>query len=122
MRELLGMLQGYHTPAGKESPNFTDVPNSLGYNFCISVDGRKVMIEVKGHTGNQNFFELGSTELDAAQQALEVGEIYQIWVIRNMEGDLDIDRLPNPMVMENRKYFRFEVGRVYYQIEENSEL
>jgi len=28
MRELLGMLQGYHTPAGKESPNFTDVPNS----------------------------------------------------------------------------------------------
>ena len=89
--------------------------DGLGYDFCIPVDGRKVMIEVKSHTGDQSFFELGSTELDAAQQAIETGETYQIWVIRNMEGDLDIDRLPNPMVRENRKHFRFEVGRVYYQ-------
>jgi len=75
------------------------------------------MIEVKSHAGNQTFFELGPTELDAAQQALEKGEIYQIWVIRNMEGNLDIDRLPNPMARENRKHFRFEIGRVYYHIE-----
>lgn len=95
--------------------------DNLGYDFCIPVDGRKVMIEVKGHTGDQNFFELGSTELDAAQQALDTGEIYQIWVIRNMESGLDIDHLPNPMVMENRKHFRFEVGRVYYQIQEKSD-
>ncbi len=91
--------------------------DSLGYDFCIPVDSRKVMIEVKSHTGDQSYFELGSTELDAAQQALETAETYQIWVIRNMEGDLDIDRLPNPMVRENRKHFRFEVGRVYYQTE-----
>jgi len=91
--------------------------DSLGYDFCIPVDGRKIMIEAKSHTGDQNYFELGSTELDAAQQALETGEAYQIWVIRNMEGDLDIDHLSNPMVRENRKHFRFEVGRVYYQIE-----
>ena len=91
--------------------------DSLGYDFCIPVDGRKIMIEVKSHTGDQSYFELGSTELDAAQQALETGETYQIWVIRNMEGDLDIDHLPNPMVRENRKHFRFEVGRVYYQTE-----
>jgi hypothetical protein len=91
--------------------------DSLGYDFYISVGGRKVMIEVKSHTGDQSFFELGSTELDAAQQALETGEIYQIWVIRNLEGNLDIDRLPNPMVRENRKHFRFEVGRVYYKTE-----
>jgi len=89
--------------------------DGLGCDFCIPVDGRKVMIEVKSHTGDQSFFELGSTELDAAQQAIETGETYQIWVIRNMEGDLDIDRLPNPMLRENRKHFRFEVGRVYYQ-------
>ncbi|MCD6297556.1 MAG: DUF3883 domain-containing protein, partial [Deltaproteobacteria bacterium] len=89
--------------------------DGLGYDFCIPVDGRRVMIEVKSHTSDQSFFELGSTELDAAQQAIETGEAYQIWVIRNMEGDLDIDRLPNPMVRENRKHFRFEVGRVYYQ-------
>jgi len=91
--------------------------DGLGYDFCIPVGGRKVMIEVKSHTGDQSFFELGSTELDAAQKAMETGEAYQIWVIRNMEGDLDIDRLPNPMVRENRKHFRFEVGRVYYQTE-----
>ena len=91
--------------------------DSLGYDFCIPVDGRKVMIEVKSHAGNQTFFELGPTELDAAQQALEKGEIYQIWVIRNMDGNLDIDRLPNPMARENRKHFRFEIGRVYYHIE-----
>ena len=91
--------------------------DGLGYDFCIPVDGRKVMIEVKSHTGDQSFFELGSTELDAAQQAIETGETYQIWVIRNLEGDLDIDRLPNPMVRENRKYFRFEIGRVYYKTE-----
>ena len=89
--------------------------DSLGYDFCIPLDGREIMIEVKSHTGDQSYFELGSTELDAAQQALETGEAYQIWVIRNMEGDLDIDHLPNPMVMENRKHFRFEVGRVYYK-------
>lgn len=91
--------------------------DSLGYDFCIPVDGRKIMIEVKSHTGDLSYFELGSTELDAAQQALETGEAYLIWVIRNMEGDLDIDHLSNPMVMENRKHFRFEVGRVYYQTE-----
>lgn len=91
--------------------------DGLGYDFCMPVDGRKVMIEVKSHTSDQSFFELGSTELDAAQQAIETGETYQIWVIRNLEGDLDIDRLPNPMVRENRKHFRFEVGRVYYKTE-----
>lgn len=96
--------------------------DNLGYDFYIPVDGRKVMIEVKGHTGDQNFFELGSTELDAAQEALDTGVVYQIWVIRNMEGTLDIDRLSNPMAMENRKHFRFEVGRVYYQIGKNGEL
>ena len=66
---------------------------------------------------DQSFFELGSTELDAAQQALETGENYQIWVVRNLKDNLDIDHLPNPMVRENRKHFRFEVGRVYYQTE-----
>jgi len=96
--------------------------DSVGYDFCIPVDGRKIMIEVKSHTSDQSYFELGSTELDAAQQALETGEAYQIWVIRSMEGDLDIDHLPNPMDRENRKYFRFEVGRVYYQIKENNAL
>jgi len=91
--------------------------DNLGYDFCIPVDGREVMIEVKSHTGDQSYFELSSTELDASQQALETGQTYQIWVIRNMEGNLDIDHLPNPMVRENRKHFRFEVGRVYYQTE-----
>jgi len=91
--------------------------DGLGYDFCIPMSGRKIMIELKSHTGDQSYFELGSTELDAAQQALETGEIYQIWVIRNLEGDLEIDRLPNPMLRENRKHFRFEVGRVYYQID-----
>ena len=91
--------------------------DNLGYDFCIPVDGRRIMIEVKSHTGDQSYFDLGSTELDAAQQALETRETYQIWVIRNLEGNLDIDHLPNPMVRENRKHFRFEVGRVYYQTE-----
>ena len=91
--------------------------DGLGYDFCIPVDGRKVMIEVKSHTGDQSFFELGSTELDAAQQSMETGETYQIWVIRNLAGDLDLDRLPNPMVRENKKHFRFEIGRVYYKTE-----
>jgi len=89
--------------------------DSLGYDFCVPVDGRKVMIEVKSHTGNQSFFELGSTELDAAQKASETGETYQIWVIRNLAGDLNIDHLPNPMARESRRHFRFEIGRVYYQ-------
>jgi hypothetical protein len=91
--------------------------DNLGYDFCIPVDGCKVMIEVKSHTGDQSFFELGSSELDAAQRALETGEIYQVWVIRNLEGNLDIDHIPNPMDRENRKHFRFEVGRVYYKTE-----
>ncbi len=91
--------------------------DSLGYDFCISVDGRRVMIEVKSHTSDQSYFDLGSTELDAAQEALERKETYQIWVIRNLEGELDIDNLPNPMSREHRKHFRFEVGRVYYQAE-----
>ena len=89
--------------------------DSLGYDFCLPVGGRKIMIEVKSHTGDQSYFDLGSTELDAAQVALETGETYQIWVIRKLEGDLDIDHLPNPMIRENRKHFRFEVGRIYYQ-------
>ena len=75
------------------------------------------MIEVKSHSGDQSYFDLGSTELDAAQEALETREAYQIWVIRNLEGDLDIDHLPNPMIRENGKDYRFEVGRVYYQTE-----
>lgn len=91
--------------------------DSLGYDFCMPLDGRKIMIEVKSHSGDQSYFDLGSTELEAAQEALETGETYQIWVVRNMEGDLDIDHLPNPMIRENRKHFRFEVGRVYYQAE-----
>jgi hypothetical protein len=91
--------------------------DSLGYDFCIPVDGSKVLIEVKSHIGDQSYFELGSSQLDAAQKALETGDIYQIWVIRNLEGSLDIDHIPNPMDKENRKRFRFEVGRVYYQKE-----
>ncbi len=89
--------------------------DTLGYDFCVPVNDRKVMIEVKSHTGDQSFFELGSSELDAAQRALETDEIYQVWVIRNIDGNLDIDHLPNPMHRENRKHFRFEVGRIYYQ-------
>jgi hypothetical protein len=91
--------------------------DTLGYDFRIPVSGRNVLIEVKSHTGDQSYFELGSSELNAAQEALDTGDIYQIWVVRNLEGSLDIDHIPNPMDRENRKHFRFEVGRVYYQAE-----
>ncbi|MFH1672840.1 MAG: DUF3883 domain-containing protein [Pseudomonadota bacterium] len=89
--------------------------DSLGYDFCIPVSGHRILIEVKSHTGDQSYFDLGSSELDAAQEALETGDIYLVWVVRNLEGGVDIDHLPNPMHKENRKHFRFEVGRVYYQ-------
>jgi len=89
--------------------------DSLGYDFCFPVDGRKILLEVKSHIGDQSYFELGPSEFDAAQEALKTGEVYQIWVIRNMDGSPEIDHLPNPMHKENRKHFRFEVGRVYYQ-------
>lgn len=91
--------------------------DTLGYDFCIPVSGRRVLIEVKSHTGDQSYFELGSSELNAAQEALDTGDIYQIWVVRNLEGNLEIDHILNPMEKENRKHFRFEVGRVYYQTE-----
>ena len=87
----------------------------LGYDVCIPASDHWILIEVKSHTGDQSYFELGSSELDAAQEALETGDIYQVWVIRNLEGGMDIDHVPNPMHKENRKHFRFEVGRVYYQ-------
>jgi len=91
--------------------------DTLGYDFCIPDSGRNLFIEIKSHTGDQSYFELGSSELGAAQEALDSGDIYQVWVVRNLEGGLDIDHLPNPMARENRKHFRFEVGRVYYQTE-----
>ncbi|MBU4583114.1 MAG: DUF3883 domain-containing protein [Proteobacteria bacterium] len=91
--------------------------DNLGYDFCLSVGGHKVLIEVKSHIGDQNYFDLGSTELDAAQEALETGTFYQVWVVRNLEGTVDIDHIPNPMTKENRKHFRFEIGRVYYKKE-----
>jgi len=43
--------------------------------------------------------------------------IQQHLYVRNLEGGPDIDHLPNPMHKENRKHFRFEVGRIYYQAE-----
>lgn len=91
--------------------------DKLGYDFCLSVDGHKVLIEVKSHIGDKSYFDLGSTELDAAQEALENETIYQVWVVRNLDGVLDIDHIPNPMAKENRKHFRFEIGRVYYKRE-----
>jgi hypothetical protein len=89
--------------------------DTLGYDFGFSVSGHNFLIEVKSHTGDQTYFDLGSTELDAAQRALDTDDIYQIWVLRNLEGNMEIDRIPNPMDKKNRKHFRFEVGRIYYQ-------
>ncbi len=91
--------------------------DTLGYDFCIPVADRRVLVEVKCHAGDQNYFDLGSSELNAAHEALDTGDVYQIWVFRNLESKLDIDHIPNPMEKENRKHFRFEVGRVYYQTE-----
>jgi hypothetical protein len=91
--------------------------DTLGYDFHITVSGHNVLIEVKSHTGDQTYFELGSSELDAAQESLHSGNTYQIWVVRNLEGSMQIDHIPNPMEKANRKHFRFEVGRVYYQTE-----
>ena len=91
--------------------------DTLGYDFCIPISGKRILIEVKSHAGDQTYFELGSSELNAAQEALDTGDTYQLWVVRNLEGSLDIDHLPNPMEKDNRKHFRFEVGRVYYQTE-----
>lgn len=42
--------------------------DNLGYDFCLSVGGHKVLIEVKSHIGDQNYFDLGSTELDAVRK------------------------------------------------------
>jgi hypothetical protein len=91
--------------------------DTLGYDFCIPISGKRILIEVKSHAGDQTYFELGSSEHNAAQEALDTGDTYQLWVVRNLEGSLDIDHLPNPMEKDNRKHFRFEVGRVYYQTE-----
>jgi hypothetical protein len=92
--------------------------DGLGYDFRIpAVSGHNILIEVKSHTGDQAYFELGSSELDAAQGAIESGDVYRIWVVRNLEADMEIDHIPNPMDKANRKHFRFEVGRVYYQTE-----
>lgn len=89
--------------------------DDLGYDFSISVDGRRSLIEVKTHKGDQPYFELGSSEVIAAQDAIRTGEVYQVWVIRNLQSSIEIDRIPNPMAFENRRHLRLEVGRVYYR-------
>jgi len=91
--------------------------DNLGYDFRFLVDGLDVLIEIKSHTGDQSFFELGTTQLNAAQEALSSEKVFRIWVVRNIDGVMEIDRLPNPMDRKNSKHFRFEIGRVYYNPE-----
>lgn len=91
--------------------------DDLGYDLCLDVDGHKILIEVKSHTGNQTFFDIGSSEIDAAQRTLETGEIYEVWVVRNLDGNIKIDHIPNPFDREKRKHFSFDVGRVHYSAE-----
>ena len=87
--------------------------DSLGYDFRLPMGDKNVLIEVKTHTRDQIYFDFGSSELHAAQEALESGDDYQVWVLRNLEDEIEIDRVPNPM--DRRQKYRLDIGRVYYR-------
>ncbi len=87
--------------------------DSLGYDFRLPMGDKNVLIEVKTHTRDQIYFDFGSSELHAAQEALESGDDYQVWVLRNLEDEIEIDRVPNPM--DRRLKYRLDIGRVYYR-------
>jgi len=101
--------------------NRTD--DSYGCDFELSVDGKKHFIEVKASTGEDEFFELGSSEIQlAVELANKRNDIFSIIHVMNVLSDNpEFQRLPNPYSKRYRAMYKIEDAGLRIRYETKSE-
>ena len=89
-----------------------DTSDSHGFDFQFSHRRRKLHVEVKATTGDDPQFELGISEIKAANRfARARGGRWRILRVRNVLSDRpEFDWLPNPFEDGFRKHFRLHRG------------
>ena len=95
-----------------ESNNTSD---SLGYDFQFRHQRRKWHVEVKATTGDDPQFELGISEIKAANRlARERGGRWRILRVRHALSERpEFDWLPNPFEEGFREHFRLHRGGMH---------
>ena len=86
--------------------------DTLGYDFQIYLGGKEIQIEVKATRGTNEFLRLGSTQTQAAREALKReknGEPVQFVIafITEVLTNPRIGFLPNPYSMEGALFYTF---------------
>lgn len=84
--------------------------DSYGCDFEFSVGGKKHFIEVKASTGEDEIFELGSSEIQlAVELANKRNDIFSIIHVMNVLSDNpEFQRLPNPYSKRYRAMYKIE--------------
>ena len=96
-------------PVTGESENTSD---AHGFDFQFRYHRKKWHIEVKATTEDDPQFEMGISEVEAANRlARTQGGLWRILRIRKALSDRpEFDWLPNPFEGDFRKHFRFYKG------------
>jgi hypothetical protein len=106
--------------------NTTGGADSLGYDFLVSTKSRSYYYEVKASTGDPQRFEMGPTEIGAAQRYRADREHrYRILYLANV-GDpkrMTATLLPNPFSIATADKFRaIGKGSVVYEFEPSKQM
>ena len=105
----------------KVIPPVGDEPNNVddrhGFDFKFTHKRRKWHVEVKATDGNDSQFELGISEIKAANCLARRGGCWRILRVLNARSDQpEFEWLPNPFEYGRREFYRFHRGgmRVSY--------
>ena len=98
--------------------------DSLGYDFDVYFQRRRLYLEVKAHLGDPQFFELGETEVRRAQECTRRGGgEYQIVYVSNVGNtpELRIEILPNPLSDQSANAYRLDGQGLRYRFDRLSQ-
>lgn len=94
-------------------PDRTD--DSLGFDFCFGIDDVRWHVEVKSTMGDDQQFELGSSQINEATR-LAAGEPNNRWRILRIRDALScqpkFEWLPNPWHDESTRHYRIMNGGI----------
>lgn len=92
--------------------------DSLGYDFEVYYQRRRVLLEVKAHLGDPQWFELGETEVVRAQDCnRRSGCDYYVVYVSNVADtpSLNIEILPNPLSDQGENAYRLDGQGLRYR-------
>jgi hypothetical protein len=85
--------------------------DSAGYDFEFEHRGKRTQVEIKSSVGLKQIFDLGSTQISAANKArTQKRTTYTICYISNVLENPEFHFLGNPFLPSNRKNFIFDEG------------